>query len=278
MDLHTWLAEHGGVVHTSDLYRAGISKRAIAEDERGGGVARVRRSWIVLPGSDPARVHAARIGGRVTCVTQAAALKLWTPSDPSTHVAVAPHASRLEHEGIHLHWATGPAPVSARAVVDPLINVLFHVARCQEPADALAIWESAIRKKQIALEVLQAVTWRSASARRLLVAASVLSDSGLETHFVELMRAIGVVVQQQAVIDGHRVDALIGERLVVQLDGFEFHGKAKDRRRDLRADARLMLRGFVVLRFDYAQIMFTPEYVQETVRAAIAQARHLARR
>jgi very-short-patch-repair endonuclease len=278
MDLIPWLAERGGVAHTSDLYEAGISKRAIAADERDGRVARLRRSWIVLPGSEPARIRAASIGGRVTCVTQAAALKLWTPSDPSTHIAVAPNASRLERDGISLHWGSAPAPVAAHTVVDPLINVLFHVARCQTAANALAIWESAIRQQQIALEVLRSVNWRSASARRLLVAASVLSDSGLETHFVGLMRSIGVAVRQQVVIDGRAVDALIGERLVVQLDGFEFHSKAKDRRRDLRADARLVLRGYTVLRFDYAQIMFEPEYVQEMVRTAIAQGRHLARR
>lgn len=118
-------------------------------------------------------------------------------------------------------------------------------------ADTLAVWESAIRKKKVSVDVLRSVRWRSESARRLMKAADILSDSGLETHFVALMREIGVVVRQQNIIDGHPVDALIGDRLIVQLDGFQFHSTAKDRRRDLRADARLALRGFVVLRFDY---------------------------
>ena len=115
--------------------------------------------------------------------------------------------------------------------------------------------------------------WRSRAARELASIASALSDSGLETHFVALTRAIGVRVRQQVWIDGHPVDALIGERLIIQLDGFAHH-QASDRRRDITADTRLVLLGFTVLRFDYQQVLFQPEHVQQTVLAAIAQGLH----
>jgi very-short-patch-repair endonuclease len=46
------------------------------------------------------------------------------------------------------------------------------------------------------------------------------------------MRA-GPAVRQQAKIAGCVVDLLIGERLVVQLDGDEFHSTSADRTRDL---------------------------------------------
>lgn len=90
---------------------------------------------------------------------------------------------------------------------------------------------------------------------------SPLSDSGLESYFIELMRAIGVRVRQQVRIDGHPVDALIDDRLVVQLDGFAFHSSAADRRQDIAADVRLRLLGYTVLRFDYQQVLFQPELV-----------------
>lgn len=105
--------------------------------------------------------------------------------------------------------------------------------------------------------------------------ATSLSDSGLETHFRELMLTIGVRLRQQVWVDGHPVDAVIGERLVVQMDGFAFHSSPADRRRDLHQDARLVLRGYTVLRFDYVQILFEPQYVIDTVRLAMAQGRHL---
>ncbi len=90
------------------------------------------------------------------------------------------------------------------------------------------------------------IEWRSARASRIAAVADVLSDSGLETHFVILMRSIGVVVVQQVWVDGHPLDALIGDRLVVQLDGFAHHSSTQDRRRDIEADARLRLRGYTV--------------------------------
>lgn len=175
-----------------------------------------------------------------------------------------------------MHWSTGPTPTAARAVIDPLINVLRNVARCQEPAHALATWESALNKKLVDAAVLERIEWRSDRANRLVALCTDLSDSGLETHFVDLMRAIGVAVRQQVWLDGHPVDALIGDRLVVQLDGFAHHSSPADRRRDIEADARLRLRGYTVLRFDYHQVLFQPEMIQNIIRAAIAQGLHRA--
>ncbi|HKT56027.1 MAG TPA: DUF559 domain-containing protein, partial [Microbacterium sp.] len=82
-------------------------------------------------------------------------------------------------------------------------------------------------------------------------------------------------IRQQVRIDGRPVDALIGDALIAQLDGFAFH-QAADRRRDIRADARLVLRGYTVLRFDYQQVFFDPGYVVETIQLAIAQQLHRA--
>lgn len=275
--LEDWLRERGGgVAHTADLYAAGFGKHAIAARVRAGTLIRIRRSWLILPGTNHARVAAVRAGGRLTCVSAAAELHLWTPEHDEVHVAVPPTAARIDRTGLRVHWSSGPAPVARRAVIDPLINILFHIARCNPPAAALAVWESALRKGLIAADVLQRIAWRSARAARLAAISSQLSDSGLETHFVELMRAIGVPVRQQVWIDGHPVDALIGERLVVQIDGFAHHSSPEARRRDILADARLRLRGYTVIRFDYHQILFQPETVQEIIRASIAQGLHLA--
>jgi len=265
-----------GVAHTSQIYAAGFSKRAVATAVQSGRMLRVRRSWIVLPHADPARISAARVGGRLTCVSAAAVLGLWAPTHDEVHVAVAPTAAHLDSTGLHLHWSNGPAPHERHSGIDPLINVLFHVARCQPRPEALAIWESALNADLISTEVLRRISWRSSAAASLAETASELSDSGLETHFIELMRAIGVSGRQQVWIDGHPVDALIGERLVVQLDGFAFHSDAAARRRDIAADVRLQLLGYTVLRFDYKQVLFEPEFVQESVRTAIAQGLHLA--
>lgn len=223
----------------------------------------------------PIRVCSGRSprGGRLSCVSAATLQGWWTPENPHTHVVLPPTASRVSGDDLRLHWAIGPEPIGRAALIDPAVNVLFQVARCLPLADALPVWESAIRLRAVEPSLLARVQWRSEPAQRLAAEASRLSDSGVETSFVLLMRSIDVTVRQQVLIDGHRVDGLIGLHLITQIDGFAHH-RAADRRRDIRADARLALRGYTVLRFDYYQVLFEPEAVIATVAAAMAQGLH----
>ncbi|WP_231579330.1 DUF559 domain-containing protein [Microbacterium oxydans] len=195
------------------------------------------------------------------------------PTD-ALHVALPHSASRFDASGLLVHRARGPVPVHRRATEEPALNVLFHVARCLPPVDALTIWEAAVRREAVDIDVLARVRWRSRAADDLTVCVSGRSDSGPETAFVSLMRGIGVEVRQQVWVDGHPLDAMIGECLGIQIDGFAHHSAAKDRRRDIRADARLALRGYTVLRFDVQQVLHDPRYVEQTVQVAIAQGLH----
>lgn len=198
-------------------------------------------------------------------------------ADERIHVAVASTAARVMSEKLRLHWGRGPAPVGRNDNADSVLNVLFHVAHCLARREALAVWESALRKDAVNAEVIGRVAWRSTQAAELAAVASSLSDSGLETCFVDGLRRIGVTVRQQVWIDGHPVDGLIGTSLVTQIDGFAHHSRAADRRRDIEADARLAARGYVVLRFDYHQVLFDWQYVVETILIAVAQGAHQRR-
>lgn len=274
-EFDSWIAARG-IAHASQARDEGFTTHGIRRALAAGRVVRVRRSWLAVPGHDLDLRRAAEVGGRITCLSAARRLGLWTPDHEELHVAVPSSASRLDPEGLHLHWSRGPTPVGRTALQDDILNVLFHVARCAPLPDALPVWESAIRTRQVDPHVLSRIEWHSDPARQISEIASALSDSGIETRFVHLMRSIGVRVRQQRMVDGHRLDGLIGDRLGIQIDGFAHHRSA-DRRRDIRQDARLALRGFTVLRFDYAQVLFEPEYVVATVSTAIAQGLHLAR-
>ena len=275
MDLIDWMRARQGAAHTSQLYAAGFSKHQLRRAVDAGLLRRVRRSWLLHPECAPVRARALALGGRVTCLSAARLSGLWTPDHDQMHIAVARNADAPASEGVRLHWSRGPVPVAAHAVDDPLLNVLYHVAQCRPQAEALAVWESAVRRSEVDVAVLSRVRWRSTRVAGVVALAGAASDSGMETEFVVLMRSIGLSVRQQVWIDGRPVDALIGERLVIQLDGFAHHSSPADRRRDLEADARLRLRGYTVLRFDYQQLFFRPDYVRETVQAAVAQGLHL---
>lgn len=272
-----WLAQRGGVAHTAEARARGFSGRAIA-DAVDAGVKRVRRSWLVGLGAAPQVVAAIAAGGRVSCVTAARRSGLWVPDhEDEVHIAVKPTASRVgDAEPLAVHWAVGPVPVAKYATEDPIVNVLFHVARCLPREDALTVWESSLNKELIDRRMLTRIEWGSTHAAALAELASSLSDSGLETLFLARVSAFGLALRQQVLLDGRRVDFLIGDRLVVQWDGFAHHSSPKDRRRDIEADARLALLGFTVLRFDWKQVVHEWPSVERTVLTAVAQGLHRA--
>lgn len=74
---------------------------------------------------------------------------------------------------------------------------------------------------------------------------------------------------------GHRVDFLIGDRLVFQIDGAHHVGAQHEA--DIAHDARLMLLGYHVIRIGYAQLIDHWPSVQDLIMRAIAQGLHRAR-
>jgi very-short-patch-repair endonuclease len=139
--------------------------------------------------------------------------------------------------------------------------------------EALSIWESAITKRLVSIAHLQAVGWTSRAAQDLARHANDGSDSGLETIVVHRLARIGISALQQVPLLGHRVDVLVGHRLVIQLDGWAHHQGAQ-RRSDIAHDRRLRLAGYTVLRFDYHEIMENWPMVERQIVAAVAQGLH----
>ncbi len=276
MELASWLHSRGGIGHGSDAARSGITRDRIEQAIATRQVRRVRRAWLALVDApDNPLIAAAAAGGRLTCSSAAKHLGLWTFDDSRLHISVPRHAGRTDPHAVR-HWSSGPVLPHRLELIEPIENVLAHAAACLPHEQALVIWESALRKGLARIEVLRRLRFRSSRAREMLEASSLLSDSGIETIPVARLARIGVAVRQQVEVHGHRVDGLIGERLVYEIDGYEFHRDAAQRRRDIAHDRQLTLAGYTVLRFDYAQILFHWESVEREIRLAMAQGLHLA--
>lgn len=170
------------------------------------------------------------------------------------HLHRQPHAhgTALDAPGT-VHWSTPIAPTGRKALVESTEDAVAHIAGCLPREQALAVWESAARKERLSQAALREVRWKTVAARECAESVTGLSDSGLETIFAFRLRHLRVGIRLQVVIAGRRVDALIGDRLVTQIDGYAFHSSAADRRRDVEHDAELVLRGYTVVRFTYAR-------------------------
>ncbi len=280
-DLRVALRAHDSIRHRDDLLREGFGIRLLRQLVRAGEATLIRRVWIALPDAEADLVTAARAGGRVTCTALARRRKWWMPESVGAelhlHVTPGSGSARLGDNwpGV-LHWTKPLSPIAGHQLVAPVEDALAHIAVCLPFDTARVLWESAARKEGLSGEALRGIAFRSRAARELAESVTGLSDSGLETLVVTPLRRWGLRVRQQVKLAGRFVDIVVGDRLVLQIDGFEFHSSSAQRGSDIAHDAELRLRGYTVLRLSYAQIVHDWESVATTIRRAVAAGLHLA--
>ncbi|HCS60337.1 MAG TPA: DNA/RNA helicase [Microbacterium sp.] len=268
------VVELGGVARVERLKALGTGRRELDRKLASGQLVRVRRGWVAVPGADVILVAAARAGVVVTCISQAARLGLWVHENPENfHVGVDPHGASAQTDRAHVHWSQPLIPRHPEALVDPIENVLALVSECEPFERALATWESALNQGLVTLAGLAGYPWKPV-ARELLAQANPFADAGTETYLRMRLQWLGLRLVIQAWIAGHRVDALIGDRLVLQVDGR--HHVGAQRSEDIRHDAELRLMGYHVIRFSYQQLMHDWPMVQDLIMRAVAQSLHLA--
>lgn len=267
----------GGAATTAELYAAGAHREMLRAAVRAGHLRRARQGWYIDPDTAGPVADAVRLGGRATCVTAVQAHGLWVREETrSVHAAVAPNACQLRDPGDYrhrlgdadavVHWVDDRSGSSRLTV--PVPQALLAYARCFGVEAAFVAAECALHRG-----LMSPSEWRAAlscAPADLVVAladAGSLSASGLESLFVFRGRRLGLRIRQQVQIGSDRVDAIVGDRLVVELDGREFH----DAERDYARDARLSARGFRVIRFSYRQVMFEWSSVEASLLAAVAR-------
>lgn len=273
MDFRTLIRDRGGSIATSELISAGLTKRKLATLIAVGRLIRVRRGWVVLPGLDADQMLAAQHGATVSCVSAARRHELWVLHDDARHFAIR-RGLHFDVPSAVVHWRR---PLTLRRpgqLVDGIENVLDAVAHCLPQEQALAIWDSALQQKRIDYPALAALPF-TGPAKLLLASCTPFSDSGLETMFCNRLRWMGIPMRQQAMVHGRRVDVLIGDRLVVQIDGR--HHEGVQRSSDRLHDAELAKRGYYVIRLGYDQVVHDWHGTEALVLGLIARGLHLAR-
>jgi very-short-patch-repair endonuclease len=220
-------------------------------------------------------MRAAQDGIVLTCVTEARRQGLWVLNDDGcTHAGVASNGRSPGDERYHLHWSVPPVPRHPDSVVDAIGNVLALVAECLPHDEALAVWESALNKGLVSLEAMGRLPLRPA-ARALCAEAVPWPDSGLESFMKPRLKFLRLPIRHQIWIAGHRVDFLIGDRLVLQIDGGTHTGSQRDL--DNAHDAALQLMGYHVIRVGYRQVVERWHEVQDLIMQAVAQGQHTVR-
>lgn len=272
MDLRTALRKAHGITRTSTLLRAGVARTELRAAFARGELMRPRKGWVALPTTDAALLAAARRGAVLSCVSQAQRLGLWVLSAPHLPHYAAPRPSSHVAAGPGIvHWREPPRPRPPELLEDPLENVLSLVAECQPRETALAIVDSALNAGLTSVSALELLP--VPRLRELLNEATPFADSGLETLFRTRLGWLRIPIRAQIHVLGHRVDFLIGARLVVQIDGRQHSGAQRDA--DILHDHRLREEGYEVIRVTYALVVHEWESVQDMILGAVARGLHL---
>ena len=274
----------GGLAPAHLLLSMGWTYRTLSYAAQHGWVTRVRQGWYAINDVDALLASAWRVGGWATCVTGAASHSLWVPPDDRLHVVVPPNHARLRSrddmrvrlaeapdDGVVVHWRTASAHDRLRAT--PL-ECVIDLAACHEPAWVLGALDSGLRRGTFTRAKLRTLLGvLPASWGWVIELADGRSESFPESVLRCRLAAAGIPFQIQVWIDDMRVDFLLG-KLVIEVDGKEHHSDPTTFERDRVRDARLSIRGYRVLRFSYAQVVYRPDEVLASIRAALARGDH----
>ena len=97
--------------------------------------------------------------------------------------------------------------------------------------------------------------------------------TGVETVVRHLLRLLGLRVEPQVVVRGlGRVDLLVEGRLIVELDGREWHDDPRTFAEDRRRDAEGAAQRYRTLRFSWYQVLFSWAEVEAAILGALAAA------
>ena len=275
--IETVMARLGGAATYGQL-RAASSKRAIRAGIDSGQIVRLARNrYATADLADHLRA-AHRLSGTLSHAS-AAAQHGWSmkhePVLPSVTVRPNRHLTPAQQAGVTVIWRA----VDDGAVTRPL-RTIVDCARTMPFDEALAVADSACRTGDVEpAELVRAATQArgrgSRQARRVLREATPLAANPLES----VLRAIaldvpGLRVRPQvqiaepgvwAVVD--LADVSLG--IVLEAEGFEFHGTRKGFDKDCERYSSLTCLGWLVLRFTWRQVMHRPDWVRDRIIDAV---------
>lgn len=276
---------NGGVLSYRAMDAAGIGRASVASARAAGLITRVRQRWFAVPDAPADVVRAARVGGSLTAASVAGLEAVWLREpDNVLHVRVPRTASRLfapdgsgnpldrtEH-GVCVHYRSVAGGSGAR---DPLALALAEMFACAPRLDAQLALDSALSSGRLDpagfAELRRLV---KPSQRALIDLADPGCQSGTETIVRLLLHGRRIRHRTQVWVSGvGKVDVLVGDRLVIEIDGEGFH-TGVEFEQDRRRDFELVLRGYLVFRLSYKMVISEWEPVRAAILELVARGEH----
>jgi very-short-patch-repair endonuclease len=273
------------------LIALGVGRNAISHRLASGRWQRLHKG-VYLIGPAPPTLSARARAAVFTCgegsvLSHLTAAQLWglLPAGEDVHVTVSGRNPGVR-QGVQVHRVRRlemdevtakdalPLTTPARTICDLAATEALHEV---ETALAEARVHRLATDRQLLAVIGGAPTRRGASIVRNLLAQE--DDSGYtrsraERRLRELIRAAGLdrPLFNEPVL-GHVVDVVWPkQRLVVEVDGYQYHGHRAAFERDRRRDQELVAAGYRVIRITWLQLRDRP--IETIMRIAQALAQH----
>lgn len=244
----------GGAAGRAYLVAHGHPDRLLRDAVRERVLTRARRGWYSIWDANDPRIHALRLGGRLTGLSAIEAWGGWVRRRGRMHVAAPVNASRLRcprrrtvsfadspaRGRVALHWTARGHDRDTSTGVVPLLDALELVCLVEPDEDAIAAIDWARRSGRADALHLAELARRLPAGRRWLVHASSGSCHSLPESLARTrLVAAGLSVREQVLLpdDPSPIDLVIEGAIALEVDGEAFHRDRfqHDRAKDLAA-------------------------------------------
>jgi very-short-patch-repair endonuclease len=257
---------------TNALRASGVTHRQLRSAIADGRLLRVRKGRYVRAGLTDDVIHAARIGGRLDCVSLLRRLGVFVQARAPLHVQLDPLASRLptRPSDVVAHWRATAVP--AEHLVTHVIEALVQATKCQGPRAAIATLDSAWHRGLVDSDGIAEVFARlPRKYRRLRPLLDRRSESGPESLMRLILRGLGCRIEMQVSVPGvGRVDFVVDGWLIIECDSEAFHSGWESQKRDRRRDLAAARLGYTTVRVLAEDVMFDREGVVRAFRDVLA--------
>lgn len=262
---------HHRILETSDLRAHGLSERRIRLLVDSGQLLRVRRGKYLAVDAPPCLAEAARLGGRLDCVSLLREAGIFVASEPFLHVQLDNGASRLPARPQHVvaHWRTTAA--IRCSPIAPWVEALAQACRCQDPRSAIATLDSAWHLGFVDDAELREIFARLPLRYRPLHGLlDRQAESGTETLMRLILRTLGCDIRVQQRLPGvGRVDFIVDGWLIIECDSEAHHAGWEAAKRDRRRDLAAAALGYTTIRPIAEDILHHRDELTATLRVII---------
>ena len=208
---------------------------------------------------------------RVACVSALAMHGVWTM--PDARVTCTGRGSA--REGVR----TAQAGRCGRRSSSTRRSRVGQAIRCLEADAAVVALDSAMNRRLISPLEVEAICMRS-SRGRLLFGRARLRERvrNRDTRSPAIAPPKHRPAYPSAGRRDRRVDLIVGDRLVLELDGQAWHDRPGDFENDRSRDRALVAAGYLVLRASYRQVMTEWSMIEEQVLRIVRRRDHRWRR